>query len=68
MAAIYRTGPAFACHKVMTVCGFDFVAADVAADCISDDHRFFSLKSSLIKCAPNMIIEQVPQSQAYSAS
>ena len=38
VAAIYRTGPAFACYEVMPVRGFDFFTADVAADCVFDNH------------------------------
>lgn len=52
VAAIYRTGPAFACHKVMTVCGFDFVATGIAADCISDNHLLILLEKFIDKvCA-----------------
>ena len=38
VAAVYRTGTAFAGHKVMSVRGFDFITADVAADCVFDNH------------------------------
>ena len=52
MATVYGAGAAFAGHKVMPVRGFDFVTADIAADCVLDDHCLSSLKSSLIRCAP----------------
>ena len=52
MATVYGAGAAFAGHEVMAVCGFDFVAADIAADRVFDNHCLSSLKSSLIRCAP----------------
>ena len=40
MAAVHGTGTAFTGHEVMTVRGFDFLAADVAADGISNSNCF----------------------------
>ena len=53
VATVYGAGAAFAGHEVVAVRGFDFIAADVAADGVLDDHFISSfLKSSCIKCAP----------------
>ena len=52
MAAVHGTGSTFACHEVVAVRGFNFIAADVAADRVFDNHCLSSLKSSLIRCAP----------------
>ena len=52
VAAVYGAGTAFACHEVVSVRGFDFIAANVAADRVLDNHCLSSLKSSLIRCAP----------------
>ena len=38
MAAVYGAGTAFTGHKVVAVFGLDFVAADVAADGVANDH------------------------------
>ena len=38
VAAVHGAGAALAGHEVVTVFGFDLIAADVAADCIADDH------------------------------
>ena len=38
MAAVYRTGTAFAGYEIMAVFGFDFITADIAADGILNNH------------------------------
>jgi len=40
VATVDRTGSAFTYHKIMTVRGFDFVTANVAADGISNSNCF----------------------------
>ena len=52
VAAVYGAGSAFAGHEVMPVCRFNFITADIAANCVFDNHCLSSLKSSLIRCAP----------------
>ena len=52
VAAVYGAGSAFAGHEVMPVCRFNFNTADIAANCVFDNHCLSSLKSSLIRCAP----------------
>ena len=39
VAAVYGAGAAFTGHEVVAVRGFDFIAADVAADSILDNHE-----------------------------
>lgn len=51
VATVHRAAPAFACYEVMPVRGFDFFTADVAADCVFDNHWLSSLNGSLIRCA-----------------
>jgi hypothetical protein len=38
VTAVYGTGSAFALHEIVTVLGFDLVAAEIAADGIFDNH------------------------------
>ena len=53
MAAVYRTGTAFAGYEIMAMFGFDFFTADIAADGVFDNQYESSfVKSSCIKCAP----------------
>ena len=53
MAAVYRTGTAFAGYEIMAVRGFDFITADIAANSVFDNHGESSfVKNSCIRCAP----------------
>ena len=53
MAAVYRTGTAFAGYEIMAMFGFDFITADIAANSVFDNHGESSfVKSSCIRCAP----------------
>ena len=52
MSAVYGAGSAGALHKIMPVLGFDFVAADIAADGVFDNHGLSSLSNSFMRCAP----------------
>ena len=45
MAAVYCAGATFTLHIVMPVCRLDFIATDIAADSILDNHCLSSLKS-----------------------
>ena len=51
VAAVYGTSSAGASYKIVPVCRFNFVATDVAADRILDDHHLTSLNNSFINCA-----------------
>lgn len=42
MAAVHGAGTAFACGKVVSVLGFDLVAADIAANSVFDHQMRFS--------------------------
>ena len=42
MPTVYGAGTAGTFYEIMSVVGFNFIAADVAADSIFDDHRLFS--------------------------
>ncbi len=53
MAAVYRTGTAFAGYEIMAMFGFDFITADIAANGVFDNQYESSfVKSSCIRCAP----------------
>lgn len=52
VAAVHRAGTAFAGHEVVPVLGFNFITAEIAADCIFDNHWLSSLSNSFIRCAP----------------
>lgn len=53
MAAVYRTGTAFAGYEIMAMFGFDFITADIAANSVFDNHGESSFeKNSCIRCAP----------------
>ena len=53
VAAVYGAGTAFACHEIMTVRGFDFVTAAIAANGVFDNQYESSfVKSSCIRFAP----------------
>ena len=53
MAAVYRTGTAFAGYEIMAVFGFDFITADIAANGVFDNQYESSfVKSSCIRFAP----------------
>ena len=53
MAAVYRTGTAFAGYEIMAMFGFDFITADIAANSVFDNHGESSfVKNSCIRCAP----------------
>ena len=52
VAAVHGAGTAFAGHEVVAVRGFDFFAADVAADRVFNNHCLSSLSNSFIRCAP----------------
>jgi hypothetical protein len=52
VVAVYGTSSAGASYKIVPVCRFNFVAADVAADRIFDDHLLTSFNNFLINCAP----------------
>ena len=53
MAAVYRTGTAFAGNEIMAMFGFDFITADIAANGVFDNHCESSfVKSSCIRCEP----------------
>ena len=50
MAAVYRTGTAFAGYEIMAMFGFDFITADIAANSVFDDQYESSfVKSSCIR-------------------
>ena len=42
MPTIYRAGTAFAGNIVVAVFGFDFLAADISANGIFDNHMYYS--------------------------
>ena len=50
MAAVYSTSTALTLYVVVPVCGFDFIAADVAANGVSDDHIDFLLWGNPLEC------------------
>ena len=53
MAAVYRTGTAFTGCEIMAMFGFDFITADIAANCVFDNqYESYFVKSSCIRFAP----------------
>ena len=42
MSTVYGAGSAFAGNKVVAVFGFDFLATDIAANGIFDNHMYYS--------------------------
>ena len=44
--AVYGAGSAGTLHEIVPVLGFDFVATDIAADCIFDNQLYSSFVSS----------------------
>ena len=52
VAAVDSACAAFTFHIVMAVIGLNLVAANIAANCILDNHWLTSLESSFIRCTP----------------
>ncbi len=54
VAAVDGTSTALAPHKIMAVLRFNFVTADIAADCVLDNHCVASsVDNSCIKTTPS---------------
>ncbi len=54
VSAVDGTSTALALHKIVAVFGFDFLTADIAADCILDNHCIPSfVDNSCIKTTPS---------------